>query len=130
MKIMYKPGRETLLDDAMSQLNLIPCRSKGKLIKLKQAINEDPKMTALSEHIINGWPEKQRSLPQPLLQYLSCRDELTGEEGGVIMKVQRILIPQCGKGILAKLHDAHQSIVKCQLRAKSTVFLVKNQPGQ
>ncbi|PIK53023.1 hypothetical protein BSL78_10084 [Apostichopus japonicus] len=39
------------------------------------------------------------------------------------MKGQRILIPkQCQNDILAKLHDAHQGMVKCQLRAKTAVF--------
>ncbi|KAJ8026203.1 hypothetical protein HOLleu_33983 [Holothuria leucospilota] len=79
-------------------------------------------MTACGKQIIKGWPEKQRSLPQPLQQYWSYRDELIVEEGDVIMKGQRIVIPkQCWKDILAKLHDTHQGIVKCQLPAKSTV---------
>lgn len=141
MRITYKPGKEMLLADAMSRLNPLPSRetvainginmsfsyfSNGKLTELKQTTNEDQEMTALREQIINGWPEKQRSLPQPLRQYWSYRDELTVEEGGVIMKGQRILIPkQCRKDILTKLHDAHQGIVKCQLRAKSTVFWPK-----
>ncbi|PIK33275.1 hypothetical protein BSL78_29913 [Apostichopus japonicus] len=139
LKITYKPGKTMLLADAMSRLNPLPGQdvisvaginmsfayfSDGKLMELKQMTNEDSEMTALREQIISGWPEKQRSVPQPIRHYWSYRDELTVEEGGIIMKGQRILIPLTvpTNDILAKLHDAHQGIVKCQLRAKTAVF--------
>ncbi|KAJ8021028.1 hypothetical protein HOLleu_40782 [Holothuria leucospilota] len=92
--------------------------NESRRCTIKQATNEDQEIAALGE-IINGWPEKQRSLRQGW----SYLDDLTVEEGDVIMKEERLLITkQSRKDILAKQYDTDQGIVLCQLRGKWTVF--------
>ena len=136
VKIKYKPGKEMLLADAMSRLKPIPGEpieleevhirhvqfSDTKITKLQEATNADPELSALSEIVYQGWPDNQQMIPKLLRKYWSYRDELS-IENGLIMKGQRIIIPKDQRPeILEKLHEAHQGIVKCQLRAKGCVF--------
>ncbi|PIK55858.1 hypothetical protein BSL78_07250 [Apostichopus japonicus] len=75
-----------------------------------------------NEIVVNGWPERQREVPQAIRKYWAYRDELSVEDG-LIIKGDRIVIPKTmQKDILRKLHEAHQGITKCQLRAKASVF--------
>ena len=134
--IRYKPGREMLLADAMSRLNPIandereqtPMKvefvhfSENKLNSIKDATKDDEELTALKNIIINGWPERQRDTPQPIRKYWAYRDELSIEDG-LIIKGDRIVIPRTlQEDILSKIHEAHQGVTKCQLRAKACVF--------
>ncbi|XP_038074849.1 uncharacterized protein K02A2.6-like [Patiria miniata] len=61
-------------------------------------------------------------IPKPLRKYWAYRDELS-IENGLIMKGQRIVIPKVERqNILNTVHEAHQGIIKSQLRAKTCVF--------
>jgi transposase InsO family protein len=134
--IKYKPGSEMLLADAMSRLNPLdqePIQSQEvhinfvqfsdrKISAIRDATNSDPELAALKDITMEGWPDKQYKIPQPLKHYWSCRDELS-IENGIIMKGDRVVIPKCQQPeILTKIHEAHQGVNKCQLRAKSCVY--------
>ncbi|PIK34102.1 hypothetical protein BSL78_29068 [Apostichopus japonicus] len=134
--IQYRPGRELLIADALSRLNPIdehngeetPLKiqfihfSEHKLNSIKDATKDDQELVALTEIVVNGWPERQREVPQAIRKYWAYRDELSVEDG-LIIKGDRIVIPKTmQKDILRKLHEAHQGITKCQLRAKASVF--------
>ena len=77
MEIVYKPGRELLLADAMSRLNPKPGAqidldaaiyavqfSTHKLAQLKEKTNQDEMLYLLKETIISGWPEEAKQLPE------------------------------------------------------------------
>ena len=134
-EIVYKPGREMLIADAMSRLN----PSAGKQIDLDTAIyavqftteklndlkvktRQDPVLNPLMETIVNGWPQDPKQLPKCLRCFYSCKDELSVDDG-IIIKGDRIFIPAVlQEETLNKIHNAHQGITKCQLRAKSCVY--------
>ncbi|PIK38385.1 hypothetical protein BSL78_24770 [Apostichopus japonicus] len=120
--IQYRPGRELLIADALSRLNPIDEHNEHKLNTIKDATKDDQELVALTEIVVNGWPERQREVPQAIRKYWAYRDELSVEDG-LIIKGDRIVVPKTmQKDILRKLHEAHQGITKCQLRAKASVF--------
>lgn len=135
LTIKYKPGREMLLSDAMSRLNPLqdgpietPIRvdlvmfSNAKLQEIRQATAQDEELGALKETILQGWPNDRRQVKKTLQKYWPYRDELTTEDG-ILLKGTRVIIPKDIKGTyLKKIHEAHQGVVKCQLRAKSCVY--------
>ena len=135
MEIVYKPGRELLLADAMSRLNPKPGAqidldaaiyavqfSTHKLTQLKEKTNQDEMLHLLKETIISGWPEEAKQLPRSIRHYWSCRDELSVDDGMVI-KGERIIIPESMREeTLGRIHAGHQGVNKCQLRAKTCVY--------
>lgn len=133
--IVYRPGKEMLLADAMSRLNpqigpQIPLDttiytvtfSKDKMSQLQEQTRQDEELHLLSETIVGGWPDDPKRLPKCIRHYWSCRDELSVDDGFVI-KGDRIIIPVTMRNeTLEKIHAGHQGVNKCQLRAKSCVY--------
>ena len=132
----YRPGRELVLADALSRLpSAVNCETvkldlhvdllkfhSDRLANIRECTQQDPVLNKLMETIMVGWPEKQKDLPTSLRSYWSYRDELS-VENGIIMKGERVLIPQEVKEIILKqLHVGHQGIEKTKLRAKESVF--------
>ncbi len=135
--VMYRPGKEILLADALSrlpgednhhidldvQINFVQFSSE-KLTQIQQETASDHTLHALREIIINGWPSRMKELAKPLQPYWSYRDELSVEDG-MILKGDRVVIPySMQEYVLSKLHEGHQGIEKCKLRAKDCVFWV------
>ena len=134
--IKYKPGTEMFLADPMSRLNPLPSEdtldlhrkvclvqfSDTKLDTLRQDTSTDPELSALREIIHSGWPEKRKQVPIHLRKYWAYRDELS-IENGLILKGERVVIPESQRNdVIERIHEAHQGIDKCRLRAKSCVF--------
>lgn len=136
MTIRYKPGKDMVMADALSRLNPLKGEpiekeevvvnfvqfSEQKVKDIKRETMSDPELSSLMEIIIDGWPEKRRSVPKPIQKYWAFRDELS-IENGIIIKGDRLVIPQSMQSeILDKIHVGHQGIIKSQLRAKTCVF--------
>ncbi|XP_063592470.1 uncharacterized protein K02A2.6-like [Penaeus indicus] len=63
-----------------------------------------------------------KDLPRMLQPYWSFRDELSIEDG-LVIKGSRVIIPMSmQKLVLDRIHEGHQGIAKCQLRAKDCVY--------
>ena len=134
-EIVYKPGKEMVLADALSRLNPRPGPqidldttihtiqiSNEKITKMQEATNQDEELHALKEIITNGWPENPKQVPKIVKHYWSCRHELSVDDG-LILKGERIIIPEVmKKEALQKIHEGHQGVTKCQLRAKTCIY--------
>lgn len=137
VSIRYKPGREMILADGLSRL---PTKNATHvdldinisfvsfttdiLQRIRAGVNNDAVLSELKETIMIGWPDSIKSVPAPLRKYWSFRDELS-VENGVILKGDRIMIPpELQRRILEQLHQGHQGMEKCKLRAKETVFWI------
>ncbi|XP_063590442.1 uncharacterized protein K02A2.6-like [Penaeus indicus] len=133
--IRYKPGKDLLLADGLSrlpstdnqhigldiQINFVTF-SNEKLVTLRQETSRDAILHELKEIIIQGWPEKMKDLPRMLQPYWSFRDELSNEDR-LVIKGSRVIIPvSMQKLVLDRIHEGHQGITKCQLRAKDCVY--------
>ncbi|XP_014673091.1 PREDICTED: uncharacterized protein LOC106813467 [Priapulus caudatus] len=107
--IRYRPGPDMLLADCLSRQPNQRKRttidldvkvfhvqfSTSKIQQLREESNKDAILCALRDVIIAGWPDERRGLPTPLRVYWSFRDELS-VENGLIMKGQRVMIPENG----------------------------------
>ena len=135
--IVYKPGKEVVIADALSRLN--PVESDAipgmevrihditditpiRLDELQQATAHDDTLQVLQQQIIVGWPTTIKKLTPQLRPYWSVRDSLAIQDSLVIMG-QRIIIPESLRpSMLKQLHSGHQGMEKLKLRAKGTIY--------
>ena len=95
--------------------------SDMRLQQIIQAQESDPVCCKLKEFILEGWPEKYK-MSDSLKPYWNFRGELTVVQN-VILKSMQILIPSAMRlGVLDKIHQGHQGIVKCRSRARQSVW--------
>ena len=126
--IVYRPGREMVLADALSRLGPT-CGpridldttiyavqfSTDKLAEIQRQTQSDKTLRLLSETIVTGWPDDPKQLPKCIRHYWSNRDELS-VDNGLVIKGERIVIPETMQSeALQKIHAGHQGINKCQL---------------
>ncbi|XP_047484153.1 uncharacterized protein K02A2.6-like [Penaeus chinensis] len=135
--IRYKPGKDLLLADGLSclpstdnqhigldrQINFVTF-SNEKLVSLRQETSKDVILHGLKDVIIQGWPEKMKDLPRMLQPYWSFRDEISIEDGLVIKGSKFVIPASMQKIVLDRIHEGHQGITKCQLRAKDCVYWI------
>ncbi len=133
--IVYRPGKELMLADAMSRLHPRQAEtlklertihsvkwSDCKMQQLQRETAMDAELGPLLDIVCHGWPDKAHDLPKALRPYWSFKDFISVEDG-VLMKGPRVIIPKCLQGeILAKLHESHQGIEKTRLRAQTCVY--------
>ena len=135
IQLRYRSSKELALADTMSRQ---PC-ADGKKIELDVQITfvqfsthkrqtlrletrADASLHSLMTVITNGWPKRQRLLPNPLRPYSSYRDELAVEDG-LVLKGDRIVIHLSIQAeTLTKLHESHQGIEKTCLRSRMCVY--------
>ena len=69
-----------------------------------------------------GWPSDRRNIPKELHTFWNYREDLS-MENSLITKGARLLIPSTlSRKILEQIHDGHQGIEKCMLKAREAVF--------
>ena len=140
--MQYKKGVEIPLADALSRVTLTPVEEDGiqlpivavNLIMSNVPINSteieliqqeslnDPTFTILRHYINMGWPSNRRNILKEIHMFWNYREDLS-MENGLITKGPRLLIPPTlWKKILEQIHDGHQGIEKCMLKAREAVF--------
>ncbi len=135
--LQHKPGKEMVLPDALSRLS---CADKSEVRGTKSRIHElvdvsqsrlerlqgeceaDKVQQRILMYVRTGWPASIKSLEPGLRQYWSIRDDISVVDG-LIMAGSRIVIPEQSRSqVLQEIHEGHQGITKCMLRAKSAVY--------
>ena len=140
--VQYRKGVEILLTDALSWVTPLPVEEDGIqlpiivvnlvtanipyssniLDTICQESGKDPTFKVLMHYTNVGWPCEHRVLWQELHPYCNFRDELSVEDG-LVTKSSRILIPSAlRQKTLEQIHDGHQGIEKCMLKARESVF--------
>ena len=95
--------------------------SNQRLETYRQAQSSDPICQQILKYCREGWPDK-RQIESALKAYWPAQGELT-ESNGLLMYGQRMVIPTALRAeTLSKLHEGHQGIVRCRLRAKISVW--------
>ena len=104
--IVYRPGREMVLTDCLSQF---PSRKEYMPIELYQnihnvqfepdrlnivrgAIKRDPIHSTIYRLTLNGWPDRVQEVPRIACHFWGTWDELT-VENGILLKGDRVCIP-------------------------------------
>ena len=137
------PGKENVIADALSQVspeestdetiqlpiitvNYLSISRIGEddLQELHAATATDPALQTLSRLILEGWPEKRNQIQETLRAYLSYHDELTIEDG-IIMMNHRFIVPKALKTkYLEHIHEGHLGVTKCLQCAREYLFWV------
>ena len=95
--------------------------SDQRLETYRQAQSSDLICQQVLKYCREGWPDK-RQIDSALKAYWPAQGELT-ESNGLLMYGQRMVIPKALQAeTLSKLHEGHQGIVRCRLRAKISVW--------
>ena len=133
--IRYRPGKEMLLADALSRC---PSRASGEIkldmrvdyvafsktwiAKLKDTTREDPILGTVYQLTQQGWPHQRRHTPRMARAYWDFRDQLSTDEGLLLMG-PRIVIPSClREEYLQRLHQGHLSATKVQQNARQHLY--------
>ena len=136
--IMYQPGREMLLADALSCL---PSRTNTEikldlqvdaismfafsprcLTKIAAETQWDPILLMVHRLTLNGWPDRQGHVPRLARFHWSFHDELS-IDGDLLTKGEQVVIPpSCRDNIMADLHGSHTSINKAMDLARTCVY--------
>jgi len=81
----------------------------------------DPTCSTVTNYCRHGWPDKNQ-FDQTLIPYWKVRGELTVHHN-LLLRGSRIVVPQpLQRETLQKIHQGHQGIQRCRLRARSSVW--------
>ena len=104
-----------------SDMANIPCSSK-KLDQIHEETRKDPTLKLLMHYISDGWPCEWRQLPQELHVYWNYWEDLSIKDR-ITTKGSRVLIPSTlQRKALQQIHEGHQGVEKCMLKARESVF--------
>ena len=108
---------ECLLESCVAMLPA----STHRLNEFCEAKASDPVYSNLIDYCKNGWPSKW-NVPLELKPYWQARGHLTLHKN-LVLYGPRIVIPKVlQREILSKIHEGHQGIQKCRLRANISVW--------
>ena len=140
--MQYRKGVEIPLADALSRVTPLPIEEDGiqlpiitvnlVTVNISYSSNEldnicketrnNPTIKVLMHYNGTGWPCECRRLPQELHPYWNFRKDLSVEDG-LVTKSSRLLIPFTLRWkVLEQIHDGHQGIQKCMLKARESMF--------
>ena len=135
--IRYRPGKEMVLPDALSRLSCADKSevsgtrmtihelvdvSQSRLERLQRECEADVVQQKIKKLVRTGWPARRKSLEHELRPYWSMRHVISVVDG-LIMAGSRIIIPEQSRSqVLQEIHEGHQGITKCTLRAKNAVY--------
>ena len=95
---------------------------EGRLAIYQKQQEEDPDCSQVIQFCKTGWPTK-REIPGCLKSYWEARALLTLSTTGLLLYGTRIVVPiSLHDETLRKIHQGHQGITKCRLRAQMAVW--------
>ena len=101
-------------------INHLPA-SRERLCQYSDAQLADPVCTAIMEYCRNGWPERHKIEPS-LKPYWKVQGEPTIHYSLLLFQ-KRIVVPaSLQRETLLKLHQGHQGLQRCRLRAQYSVW--------
>lgn len=132
----YVPGSQLFIADTLSRAYLpddggdvrvfavnalldVPDKTREEV---REATKSDPDLQTLLHIIRSGWPERKEDVPESVRMYFDVRDTL-GEQHGIILKGERILVPVALRGEMKKrLHAAHLGCDSMLRRARELLY--------
>ena len=96
-----------------------------KLDQLRKSTAQDNQLTRLSHYINTGFPCDKKNLLTYLQEFWNYRDTLS-IKNGLLTCGSRIIVPyEMTVEMLQCIHEQHQGMERCLLRARNTVFWPK-----
>ena len=143
LTITYRPGKEMLLADALSQLpsktdteiqldlrvdaiSLLSAFNCSCLTKIAAKTQKDLILSTVHRLTLNRWPNRCAHMPRIARNYWDFRDELS-IDGNLLMKGERVVIPTLSRdGIMEDLHKSHAGINKAMSLARTCSVLARH----
>ena len=140
--VSYRKGVEIPLADALSRVTPLPMEEDGiqlpiiavnlvranipyisnELTIIHEETRKDPTIKLLMHNINVRWPCDCRRLPQELHLYWNFWEDLSVKDR-LATKGSRLLIPSTlRQKVLEQIHEVHQGMEKCMLKARESVF--------
>ena len=96
--------------------------SQDRLCEYQEAQNSDPLCSLVIKYCLTGWPGKAQ-INEALAPYCrEARGDLT-LYGSLLLHGARMVVPtSMQRETLRKLHEGHQGIERCRLRARTSVW--------
>ena len=82
------------------------------IAKLKETMREDPILGTVYQLTQQGWPHKRRHTPQMARAYWDFRDQLSTDEGLLLMGPRIVILSCLHEEYLERLHQGHLSATK------------------
>ena len=146
-QVVYVPGKELPVADALSRFPLKVCvvdckvddlvkaveehmegvrdalpASTDGLARVREATLNDPEMQELLRVMKSGWPNHISQVPSVVRPYWNSKDMLT-EIDGVVLRGHQIVIPRTMRPEMIKLaRQGHLGIVKTKRRARDSMW--------
>jgi transposase InsO family protein len=96
--------------------------SQGRLEEYSKAQTEDQICAKIIEYCMQGWPKNIKKIDENLRVYWKHQSELSICKG-ILLLGRRIVVPRLlQKETLLKIHEGHQGIERCCLRARNSVW--------
>ncbi|XP_037516338.1 uncharacterized protein K02A2.6-like [Rhipicephalus sanguineus] len=139
IKVVYKPGKELFLADALSRfpnqkelkeesldfhvhaLSSLPV-SDRQLQEIREEVLKDATMTELCSYSSTEWPESKLQVSETARAYWNYRDELHVEDGLLLRSNKLVIPPTKRQEVLRLLHAAHGGEEKMKARAKAVMY--------
>ena len=87
--------------------------------EFKAETSKDETLQRLSRQVVQGWPDSVRKIVPALKPYWPLRDDISVEDGLILLGSSVIVPESLRDKILQQIHGGHFGIEKCKLRAKS-----------
>ena len=116
---------EILTEDLNAQVHTILKNmpvSDNKMMELRKATAEDPKLHHLIVYVQSGWPESRRECHPSATVFWNFREEMSLIDG-ILFKGEKIFVPSALRpSMLKKIHEGHFGVEKSTQRAREVLF--------
>ena len=90
--------------------------------RIQSGTDADPKLQALKQLVLEGWPDSREKIPGAVIDYWNYREEITIQDG-ILYKGLRMIIPSSMRNeMLNKIHSSHLGTEACIRKAKDSLF--------
>ena len=96
--------------------------SKTWIAKLKDTTREDPILGTVYQLTQQGWPHQRRDTPRMARAYWDFRDQLSTDEGLLLMGPRIVILSCLWEEYLQRLHQGHLSATKVQQNARQHLY--------
>ena len=115
-----EPDDSTLQTDTEALISGLPATPQP-LNDFRKAQTTDKTLLQVIQFCQTQWPT-QSNISNDIKPYWTIRNELSICEG-LLLRDNRIVVPTTMQtDVLQRLHDGHQGLVKCNLRARNSVW--------
>uniref|UniRef100_A0A1A8F641 Gypsy retrotransposon integrase-like protein 1 n=1 Tax=Nothobranchius korthausae TaxID=1143690 RepID=A0A1A8F641_9TELE len=96
--------------------------TRDRLDAIRQATMQDGDLQTITKYVADGWPEESSHLSHTLQSFHAARAHLSAADG-LLLYDDRIVVPELlRKQVLSQIHEGHQGLTKCRLRANLSVW--------